>query len=548
MGITQTLLLFSSSLKPVVYTDFTTTNSLTLDPRLYSYSTTSLRTITDATGALTYAPNNLLLNTGRGDGALGVGGIPPTSNGYVSIASGPKGTVQANSFTFAASGDTRIRVSIGSQPPGNYIVFGYFSTSLSGPWTQQFVRYTQSSAGLVFYDWIAGTVGVYGQTVYVTATCISAVTYETTPRPGDQVITTSAAYYGPAFDFDPITHAPLGLRVEGAGTNLALQSNTFSSTWTNAFLTLTSAATTSPDGTVNAWSLVSTNSSSYSSLVQSVAASVPASTAYTVSVFVKNLNGAVFQLFLQDNTNVGNAAIYAFNTATSVGVATSNGTVTAQSSGAIPVGNGWYRIWISGSCNAPVTFSIRLNPGATPNSVYAYGAQGELGAFPTSYIPTTTATTTRAADVVRLNGAALAALQRSANTAIMEFSGEQYQYARLLSGASVTTSISLNTPSQAACYDGTHLIAVNIGSGNVSPGLGRIGLAASINTTCFLCGNGGAPAAGLFTERYASGACLGATGVGTYTGGGYIRKLAVYSKALPARTLQQKTVVGSQLP
>ena len=58
----QEPVLFGSPYAPKVSVDFTKTGS-TLPSSNFSYSGPSLKTITDANGYVTYAPNNLLLNS-----------------------------------------------------------------------------------------------------------------------------------------------------------------------------------------------------------------------------------------------------------------------------------------------------------------------------------------------------------------------------------------------------------------------------------------------------------------------------------------------------
>jgi hypothetical protein len=178
------ILRMNSGYTLAVYTDFTQTNS-TLPPSLYTYSGASLRTITDATGAITSAPNCLLLNNA----------------------------------TLSTQG-----VTVG--PQWNYLLsfYGTGSVTLSGAATGTL---NGTGANNQVYLKVTGpTVGTLTLTVSgsVTRAVLSAITYETTPRPGDQVVTTSAAYYGPAFDYSSTTLAPLGLRIEEARTNLFLNS------------------------------------------------------------------------------------------------------------------------------------------------------------------------------------------------------------------------------------------------------------------------------------------------------------------------------------
>jgi hypothetical protein len=73
-----------------------------------------------------------------------------------------------------------------------------------------------------------------------------------------------------------------------------------------------------------------------------------------------------------------------------------------------PVGNGWYRCSITYTATAAsdlIIFNVANGDGVfsfagdNTSGIYLWGAQLEAGAFATSYIPTTTATVTRAADI-----------------------------------------------------------------------------------------------------------------------------------------------------
>jgi len=214
----------------------------------------------------------------------------------------------------------------------------------------------------------------------------------------------------PRFDHDPLSGRSLGLLVEEARTNLLLQSNGFNTTWAGN-TTETAAAGTAPNGTNTAWEVKDTLDviPTQHSLAQSV--SVTGGIAYSVSVFLKAGTLPRVALILSGPTafSSGNKAA-TFNLTTGVLVSVSGTTATAQ---IIPYPNGWYRCTLTATADgtASATLTIRTDNGTSTSytgdgtgTIFAWEAQLEAGAFPSSHIPTTTGTLLRPADSAVIDG------------------------------------------------------------------------------------------------------------------------------------------------
>lgn len=231
----------------------------------------------------------------------------------------------------------------------------------------------------------------------------------------------------PRFDYDPVTLACKGLLIEESRTNICLSSETFNSGWMTSNVTVGANVVNSPDGTQNADSLTD-NGTSAGHGVRRVF-TIAASTQYAASCYVKAGTHNYVQLLPMDGgaTDRFAAAVFDVSSSSTETAATetlaSTG-VTIQSTKQEAAGNGWFRVsmvFTSGSNWATSTTSNRVymaesatgntfgTTGAstyagTGTTLYVWGAQLEAGAFPTSYIPTTTAQVTRTADVATMTG------------------------------------------------------------------------------------------------------------------------------------------------
>lgn len=195
-------------------------------------------------------------------------------------------------------------------------------------------------------------------------------------------VLTSAAVNVPRFDYNPSTLQPLGLLIEEARTNSFPNSNDFSNAtyWTvYGTAVATGSAAVGPDGLTSASNLAGATDTTLSGNNLEESVSISASTAYTFSVFVKSNGGTEVVLRLRDST----------------GGSTSSVTLAVTSA--------WQRVSLTRTMAVGAT-SVRCIIGQTNGNILIYGAQLEAGAFPTSYIPTTTTALTRNADVASMTG------------------------------------------------------------------------------------------------------------------------------------------------
>jgi hypothetical protein len=166
------------------------------------------------------------------------------------------------------------------------------------------------------------------------------------------------------------------LLVEPQRTNLALYSSSFDNAFWNKFngLTVTANNAVSPDGTQNADTL---NVSNNSNILYGVLTGTFIGNTYTFSLYAKGSGNFTMNIRLNSSTTTSETK-----------------TLTSQ----------WQRFTVTVTNAVPVIaieFYLDLNTSSTYN---IWGAQLEAGSYATSYIPTTSASVTRNADVISKTG------------------------------------------------------------------------------------------------------------------------------------------------
>jgi hypothetical protein len=214
----------------------------------------------------------------------------------------------------------------------------------------------------------------------------------------------NTAYYGPRFDYDPVTLEPKGLLIEEQRTNLALNSGDALSGGTGGVVVANQI--TAPDGSLADFFREDTSNGEH--YAGDRTATVTAGTLYTWAFYAKlGLTGGARRVCVRTGLQGPANVIFDLETGSSTVLA------PVVSSGISSAGNGWWRCWIVYTPTGTGTALFRQQLANGVSTVYTgdgtsglffWGAQLEVGAFPTSYIPTTTTAATRAADVASVTG------------------------------------------------------------------------------------------------------------------------------------------------
>ena len=217
---------------------------------------------------------------------------------------------------------------------------------------------------------------------------------------GEYIPTTSVINSAPRFDHNPTTGESLGLLVEEARTNLLLRSEEFNdASWAKVTATVSANAETSPNGALLADKLIVNNGQAAGYVSQTTA--FASGTSYTASCYAKAGEVSDFR-FVFESGAFGSNLNAIFNLTTGVVSSFTTGSASIQT-----LSNGWYRCTATAAATATASAGVQfrsVHAGNGTNGIFLWGAQLEAGAFATSYIPTTTATATRAADVASVTG------------------------------------------------------------------------------------------------------------------------------------------------
>ena len=299
---------------------------------------------------------------------------------------------------------------------------------------------------------------------------------------GSNGLIQSAAINAARFDHDPVTLASRGLLIEESRTNLILQSQTFGTTWTATQLNTTGTpaylnVATAPDGTTTADKIIANIGLSLHQFRQDV--TLVSGTTYSITCYFKAAEQQFASIAVFGVANGSADWVSLFDVSSTPSAGSFNGFTSTSVTNA---GNGWIRCTAIFTATASGNLNVRTGGagsstaggqfymGDGTSGILVWGAQVEAGAFPTSYIPTTTASVVRSADLCSITGS--------------DFTGFYNQSEGTIVGSGLTNSPTTNAgPELFRASDGTNNNRVQIGMTNFPAQAVRPFITASGTTT-----------------------------------------------------------------
>lgn len=334
-----------------------------------------------------------------------------------------------------------------------------------------------------------------------------------------------------------------GLLVEEARTNLLLQSQTFdNASWTKTSATVTADQTAAPDGTTTADKLVVNNAVSFGRAQQVVTLS--AATAYRLSIFAKAGEWSRVAFRVAED-----AAQFVFFNISTGAVETAQAAWTTPTIEAL--GNGWYR------CSATYTtvgtsYTIRIAPsnadgsfstGDGTSGIFIWGAQLEAASTASSYIASTTASVTRAADLITIAQGMTAPF-----SAVTEFQPNIVGTDQRIFAVSDGTSdnwllmwLNSGTPTASVRAGGSAQASIGIGSAVTAGAVVKLAARCATNDVqAARDGTLGSPDTVATAPTGLTTLSIGAASSAGYANG-YVRRAIVYPRTLSDNELQTAT-------
>ena len=295
---------------------------------------------------------------------------------------------KAYTLSLELEGAYAVYVSTSSTSGGSIANIPYVGST--APLVSKQLTFTATSSTLNLVVYVIGT----NNNVFIDNVSVKEVLYD---QPDGTLQLFNHPINKPRIEYDASGNC-LGLLVEEARTNALLQSGDIGawggSVGSKTNVTLTENAITAPDGTQTADKVQRTVLDTPADYRQNLP--VTSGNDYTFSIFAKADVQARLELDFSNSK---------FTSQDYVRFDVDTGTAYGSGSGATysitNYGNGWYRFSLTATCTeSGDTGVIARITNNEPH--YAWGAQFEVGSFPTSYIPTSGSTVTRAADVASL--------------------------------------------------------------------------------------------------------------------------------------------------